>query len=526
MLAALKSYEWMRRGRNVVLNIPTGTGKTMVANILSILMLRDRPTARCLYLAPSRSLAFQHRDYSRWLAPKYQTLLLLDAGASTALVQARALGSQIIISTPGLCASLMRSQVIPDEVVNSLCMISIDEFDDHFVFEWTDGGPSARLDVLFGKLHACLPPHVPVQLVSATDPIALQQGGNRDPEVAAFSSLMERVYRPAMIAVDQRLYARHIPTARIEPVKVNDRDVFHLGWAISVEMALTFDRIFEDTGLLLSRDDVLLRLEGILAGSVTRVRLVDGDMVPTSTIGHGHLGRLRDLLNHHEHLYEDMFAGFNYEFRTTKIFSVSEREYIYPVLPRLLDERPIPGEFHAQLRAKGEVLLDILGQQRGRAGVVFCRKIRLSDAIFSSVSSQGWNVVQVDSRFPDHDRNTRLNAFRDGGYTLLIITRRTGRRGLDLPQADFSVFYSPKARETTTWQELSRIRSNVQRTKASTFLAYGETADERRMVGLMIKMQAAGREYSLGDLRLWGPPPEEGDYQRFLGATGVSDQQI
>lgn len=525
VLAAMASYEHMVAGTNVVLNLPTGTGKTMVANILSIMMLESCPNAYCLYLAPARSLAYQHRHYSRWLAPQYHALLLLDERGSPERIHTLSLRSRIIISTPELCANLIRAHVLPREVIGQLCMISIDEFDDHFVFGYSDNGATARLDAHLQKFYNVIPQSVPVQLVSATDPKRLQRDGNRDQVVQAFSALMDEAFHPEVITVPRKLYERYMPTAAVQPVTVNDDEVFALARAVSVEMALAFDHILDETGYLVSRDFVLTRLEAILSGSISSVRLMNGQTVSVSSINNRHFLRLRDLLNHHEHLYEDMFAGFDYEVRETRIFSLEAREFVITLLPRLIDKRG-HNEFHTFLRSKARVLTDILNRSEGKRGVLFSRKIRLSDALFKETTSCGWKTIQVDSRFPDRERDKRLTQFRNGVFDLLIITRRTGRRGLDLPQADFAIFYSPKARETTTWQELSRIRSSVHRTKTSYLLNYGATPDARRMASLLEAMQYSGREYTLLPAMQFGEYKPNALHAELLDLSGFRQDDI
>ncbi len=436
VVAAISCYQHMVNGENVVLNLPTGTGKTMVANILSLILLEQNPSSRCLYLAPSRSLAYQHRHYSKWLAPKYQSILLIEEAKSLDRLTSLLSRSHIIVSTPELCANMIRSRIISKDVVNSICMISVDEFDDHFVFQYTDSGASARFDSQYQKLYSCIPDNISVQLVSATDPKVLINAGNKDPVVKAFSKLMDEKYAPAVIEVCPRLYAKYIPTARVEHVSVNDTNVFFLAWAISVEMALTFDRIFQETGYLVSRDYVLSRLESILQRTVCRIRLISGSFVPLQGINHKHFSRLRHLLNCHEHLYEDMFSGFEFQMRRTKIFNLQLDDFVITELPRLIDRRPA-NEFHVNLQSKVEALIAILNSHKGQSGVLFSRKIRLSNAIFKRAVNDGWHAVQVDSQYSDRLRDKRLNEFSDGKHNLLIITRRTGRRGLDAKSAPF-----------------------------------------------------------------------------------------
>ena len=172
----------------------------------------------------------------------------------------------------------VKSSFLREVLERIIFMISVDEFDDHFVFQYTDEGPRARFDAQFQKLISCIPSTIPVQLISATDPKALKNMGNEDPVVEAFSQLMDEKYFPVVIDIPSRLYAKYIPTAKVETIRINDANVFFLAWAVSVEMALTFDRIFEETGYLVSRDDVLSKLEAILLHTVSFVRLASGTL--------------------------------------------------------------------------------------------------------------------------------------------------------------------------------------------------------------------------------------------------------
>jgi len=50
-------------------------------------------------------------------------------------------------------------------------------------------------------------------------------------------------------------------------------------------------------------------------------------------------------------------------------------------------------------------------------------------------------------------------------------------------------------------QELSRIRSNIHRTKDSYFLVYEKTREEQKMRELVEQMRVSGREYEIIDHR-------------------------
>ena len=137
-----------------------------------------------------------------------------------------------------------------------------------------------------------------------------------------------------------------------------------------------------------------------------------------------------------------MFNGFEFEVRPTRIFNLQLGDFVVAELPRLIDRRST-NVFHASLHKKADALIAILNSHKNQAGVVFSRKIRLSDAIFKRVVANGWNAIQVDSRFTDRIRDKRLNEFRDGKHNLLII-HKENRKTSQFPQAEFSIFYSPQ----------------------------------------------------------------------------------
>jgi len=76
---------------------------------------------------------------------------------------------------------------------------------------------------------------------------------------------------------------------------------------------------------------------------------------------------------------------------------------------------------------------------------------------------------------------------------------------MDLPQAKGAIFYSPKASETSTFQEASRIRSTTANVKTCYILCYGGTDEREKLTRLIqqIKLRS-DRDYRISDpCRLW-----------------------
>ena len=85
-------------------------------------------------------------------------------------------------------------------------------------------------------------------------------------------------------------------------------------------------------------------------------------------------------------------------------------------------------------------MLSLVRKHQNERVVLFARHIRLSDALKGFLEVRGTSVCQVDSRQKsDSERYDVLRRFQTGAGGVLIITRGTGRRGLDIPKADVAI---------------------------------------------------------------------------------------
>ncbi|CAN0474273.1 unnamed protein product, partial [Phaeothamnion confervicola] len=114
---------------------------------------------------------------------------------------------------------------------------------------------------------------------------------------------------------------------------------------------------------------------------------------------------------------------------------------------------------------------------RGKAkerGVVFVRTITLLDGLKPILAGLRLPLFELTGEKTDRERKSAIDGFRKSTNGLLLMTRTTGGRGLDLPFAHYAVFYSPKSDAVTMWQEMSRIRSTVSNPKDIHVLCYGD----------------------------------------------------
>jgi superfamily II DNA/RNA helicase len=129
------------------------------------------------------------------------------------------------------------------------------------------------------------------------------------------------------------------------------------------------------------------------------------------------------------------------------------------------------------LRGKKTDALLAIVTARGKAkerGVVFVRTITLVEGLKPILATTRLPMFELAGEKTDQERKSAIDRFRKSANGLLLMTRTTGGRGLDLPFAQYAIFYSPKSDAATMWQEMSRIRSTVSNPKDIHVLCYGD----------------------------------------------------
>lgn len=155
-------------GKNMVLAVPTASGKTLMAEMVMLNALRQNPSARCLYIAPLKALASEkYRDFSA----KYK-----DVGISIGMAigdhdsPANSLpGYQILIATAEKVDSLLRSRC--EWLIQNLSVLILDE-----IHSMNDPSRGPTLEVLATRMRV-LNPNMNILGLSATISNAKQLAG-------------------------------------------------------------------------------------------------------------------------------------------------------------------------------------------------------------------------------------------------------------------------------------------------------------------------------------------------------------
>lgn len=507
--SAIKSVDELLQDRNAVLTLPTGTGKTVICGMAAALFLNERPQARVLFTAPRRTLLNQLHERSRWLNPTFPSRLVgADPREDGRHVRASFDYAPVVFGMPEFLSNRLGDGTVPDDIAAQISLLIVDEFDHFLTLRYLARGVAATFhDALAGLLDR-LPPRCRLLLVSATTPEAAPVDAAADVETqvdataqATFRRFLDTSLKPTYVSVPQRYYADFIPHAHIIAVAIEDPHVRALDQAIDEEIGLMLNWISGAVGFPIDPVYVMPRLTQIRAGHMA---VAPGYRRAFAPVVPGLLGRLQWLSHLPDFVYEDMARDTGWHSEETFRYDEEFQRRI-PTIAHRVDDPPRTGDhitMRAEFRGKADSLYRILGRHSGERGVIFFRNVRILNLFAERLAAEGRTVVIVHGDQSPADNDRALARFRVGTDMLLLITRDTGKRGLDLPEADFAVFYSPKSREDVTWQEVSRIRSTLRDRKNTYILFYSGTGEEAKMATMIAALERTSHSKDIRTVRM------------------------
>lgn len=502
---AAEASAYLERGQSVIIDLPTGAGKTNAALLIALArkLVADGTLAKVLYIVPNRTLTSQVNLAASWAHPKLSRVAVTEElRSNTFVLRAAVERADVIITTPGLFATVLRrGQLTKAWLATNLFAVVVDEFDEFLVVEHSGFDVVVRFDKALAVLYEELP-SVPSCLMSGTVPREghLPKESSTEDDLAVF---VARHFEPIRIAVDESEYQAFRPSARLHLTAVTDPFVSACGEALSRQIADSLRDYDCARGVRIDRDFLMSRLEGIVRRKVTRLPLLPRGWIEVGDVEIVLARRLSALRHKLPFLYDDMFDGIEPVcVQVPLVVDCRPTDKLVDAW-RLEDSREDRSTYAAKLRGKFDAVVGILQRHRDDRIVLFTRFTRLSDALEASLrTATECAVYKVDGRSGPRQRQTTLMEFGSHeGSAVLVLTRSTGRRGLDIPAADAAILYSPKEDEFVVWQELSRIRSRVGLEKTSYLLFYATTSEERRVARYLSDVAAADRSYTIvGDL--------------------------
>ena len=314
--AAAKTVGELLEGRNAVLTLPTGTGKTVICGMAAALFLAELADVRALFTAPRRTLLSQLHSRSRWISPTFPAVAIgTDPREDDRHVRAAFNYGRLIFGMPEFLGNRLSHGVVADELIAQLRLLIIDEFDHFLTLRYRARDVAVTFHDALENLLSRLPDSCRLLLVSATTPEAPKASDEPTSDVAdveaaldatarvAFRRFLDERLDPTYVTVAPRFYVDFIPHAQIIAVAVEDAFVRELDLAISEEIGLMINWISGAVGFHINPVYVLPRLALILDG---KLALVPGGRRGVPDAVAGLLGRLQWLIHLPDFVYEDM----------------------------------------------------------------------------------------------------------------------------------------------------------------------------------------------------------------------------
>ena len=116
----------MRNNNNIVISLPTSSGKTRIAEIAILEILVNNPESKILYLAPFRSLSFEvEESMDKIFSSLGFSTTFLYGGAQYSKIDKKLIEhSNIIIATPEKAKAIIRAD---ESIANQIKLLVIDE---------------------------------------------------------------------------------------------------------------------------------------------------------------------------------------------------------------------------------------------------------------------------------------------------------------------------------------------------------------------------------------------------------------
>jgi hypothetical protein len=363
------------RGRHVLVDLPTGAGKTQIA-VLATLFARHRtPRAskKALYIVPSRILIDQVVEAIGWVHPELTRVGITERIASNAFhLRAAATSADILITTPGLFASLLRRGILPaSDFISNLLLVILDEFDEYLILDAERTAYRVRFDTNLVDLRSFIT-GVPTLLMSGTAPSALDTLLST-PTSTYFAQFIRDVYAPVLVSVNPHEYSQHIPIAVIREVPCVDPYVLDCEKALGCRIHHEIERYECEHHVRLDSSYLMSRLTGLAQATIPTVRLAGGGSRKVDASLRRLCSMLLDLLNKYKFLYEDMFRDI--EPREVAVPVVEDcvpthrRQRVYV----LDDLRPSAHRFEPELRGKAHALLSVVTQHKKKRVLGACQ---------------------------------------------------------------------------------------------------------------------------------------------------------
>ena len=490
--AAVRAISQAIAGRNSAIELPTGTGKTLIACLAAAFWKKVRPDSRSLLVVPSRTLVVQHADVARWIMPELVVSKIEDDhSGDPGAIRSTMLRTDFLITTPGIVASALKRQVVDQSYVNSVGFVIVDEFDSFVVSDEHEHETEARFATSWSALRTQLAANVRFLIKSAT--LNLAPANSTVPQSRKAKNRSNKIVdelKPLQIQISESDYAAVVPFQALREVPCSDLWINALVAAVSSSKGILHARL-DDTGGLTDYRTVertaphICQRPGLLPQRYRKLSPSTQRQILALYCG------IAELKMMPQFIFEDLTLGLGTVVRDATL-KTSSNQTFHLKDGVFLDDGRKDGRFEFRPGAKARLLVALLQgfARKKHRSVVFCRTVRTLEALRKILKASKVEFYQLTGELSDDERAIAIRNFRKSTAGTLLMTRTTGGRGIDLPFADCAIFYSPKTDPVQMWQEMSRIRSTVSNRKETFVLCYSGTFEQETFNSVVLALKA------------------------------------
>ncbi|MDE1856121.1 MAG: DEAD/DEAH box helicase [Candidatus Micrarchaeota archaeon] len=422
-------------GRNTLVILPTGLGKTLIAVLGIANALRNGKKA--LFLSPTKPLSEQHYESLRaYLNLDEQRILLLTGELSKKTRKEREDFARVIVGTPQTAANELRKSDL-----------NLGDFGI----------------VIFDECHKAVGKYAYTYIADECDLRKVQMLGLTASPGSGKDKIKSLISTLKIKDIEIRISTDPDVIMYVMPKYMH---------VVEVDKSDTINRI----GALLRpiADDALSKLNGMGLTQFKRFdvmpkgRLIElGNMIHRIQAPNFKFGALHQyvkLLNT-MHAYDLLETQGLYSFHTY-MESLKNRENKSRAILSLLDNKSIvlANQLADEAIRNGEehpkvfTLLTILGSNKGKSAIVFVQYRSTIKMIVDMLSKNGVSarafVGKKDGVTQEQQKQTVAD-FRDRKFDVLV-SSSIGEEGLDIPSVDMVVFYEPIPSEIRNIQRRGR----------------------------------------------------------------------
>jgi|GEM_PF-5820646 len=439
--SALSLADSIASGRNAILQLPPGVGKTLVAQLAMALNQQRLNNKKQLMVVPTTLLVDQHLHAASWLKPHLTVSKVSPEQAQhPSAIRYLARSADVLVSTPKLLWNALSGDILPFEYLDEVCVCFVDEYDEFVKHDEDSLRIHADFDALFkalsrrGTLFVGLSAAMPM-----SDARAAYWRAQLRADLCAPTGADVGPYLPAL---NVHFCSSLDPRVTDEDGRITDT----ISKALKEAEKQLSEQARADVELDLSK--LLPILASIVAGKKRVVRFSGLNLVITSAV-RDQFAKIQGQLHERLKLFEDA-----------------------------------SGVVDVGTSVKAEALTCLIQKRGSDLGLVMMRYIDPGEAIRQRLVSCGVECRMVHGQLDPETRSSYLDSLIGDEEGVLVLTRNLGGRGFDFPQANYAIFYSPKEDESVMWQEMLRIRSCRRNVKDVYVLYYTGTTERDKAQAL------------------------------------------